>query len=143
MEDRPDYRPWQPPPFAVAVLDSDETLADSLCQALRDQGFAATAFYDIDVLAQAISESRFDAYVLDYLADWQPNSPRLEEIVAAILAGTPDAPVFVLGNQTRPENVEPLAGILMRHRVRYLVRPLATPYLVKRIGEAIAKRAGL
>lgn len=144
MEDPLESRPWMPKPFMIAVLDSDEHLADSLCSALRDTGFDAYAFYDMPSIMQAHERDLFDAYVLDYLADWQPDSSLLETLVDAIRVGdNSDAPIFILGNQIEPERVERLANILMRYKVRYLVRPLKTDYLVKRLSEAIFSRAGL
>ena len=144
MEDSLSARPWHPKPFSIAVLDSDETLADALCDILRNKGFAATAFYDIASLMQAHQEMPFDAYVLDYLADWLPDSNALENLIASIReAANSDVPIFILGNQTAPERIERLGNILMQHKVRYLLRPLSASYLAKRIGEAVARRAGL
>ena len=142
MEARPDPRPWQPRPFSIAVLDSDETLADTLCGLLRDSGFAATAYYDIDALAHVQQTGSFDAYVLDFLADWQPESHALQDLVTAIRVSG-DMPIFILGNQIAPESNEKLGGILMRHKVRYLLKPLRADYLARRIREAIAGQAGL
>jgi DNA-binding response OmpR family regulator len=146
MNERPDSTPWQPKPFTVAVLESDEYLADTLCGLLRDSGFVATAFYDIASLMQMQMHqtSKFDAYVLDYLADWLPQSRALEHFIGAIRAGTDgDVPIFVLGNQAAPERVERLENIIMRYKVRYVLKPLRASYLAKRIGEALARRAGL
>jgi len=142
MEARPDPRPWHPRPFSVAVLDSDETMADALCGLLRNNGFAATAFYDIDSLAEVHPAACFDAYVLDFLADWQPESHALTDLVAAV-RGTSDVPIFILGNQIAPESNDKLGTILMRHKVRYLLKPLRADYLARRVGEAIAEHAGL
>jgi hypothetical protein len=61
MEDRPGSRPWQPKPFSIAVLDSDEYLGDVLCDLLRDSGFVAAGFYDIASLIQARQATMFDA----------------------------------------------------------------------------------
>jgi DNA-binding response OmpR family regulator len=136
--------PWRPPFFSIAVLDSDEYLADTLCELLRDSGFAATAFYEISSLAQAHRTEMFDAYVLDYLADWLPQSHALENLVASIRGGAnADVPIFILGNQVAPERIERLGNIIMQHKVRYLLRPLPANNLAKRVGEALAKRAGL
>lgn len=144
MEDRTTSRPWQPQPFSVAILDSDETLADTLCELLRERGFAAAAFYDIASLEHAHQSNTFDAYVLDYLADWLPQSNALEDLVASIRGrGRGDVPIFILGNQVAPERTEKLGNILMRHKVRYVLKPIRAATLVKSIGEAIALRAGL
>lgn len=144
MENQQESRPWQPKPFSIAVLDSDEYLADTLCDTLRSQGFAATAFYDTASLMRAHETKQFDAYVLDYLADWFPKSRALEDLIASIRTGTNgDTPIFILGNQIEPERVERLRNILMQHKVRYLLKPIQASYLAKRIGEAVAKRTGL
>lgn len=144
MEDFLKTRPWMPKPFTIAVLDGDEQLADTLCEALNEGGYAATAFYDMDALLAAYDRQRFDAYVLDATTDWRPEAKSLEKLIESIrINDRSDAPVFMLGNQAEPERVEPLASILMQYKVNYLIRPLRTSYLVKHLGEAIAKRAGL
>ncbi|WP_151637855.1 hypothetical protein [Noviherbaspirillum aerium] len=153
MEERPVPRPWQPKPFSVAVLDSDEYLADRLCERLRSTAaFNASVFYDIAVLTKAQRQDGFDAYVLDYLADWPPPSAALETLIASIRNGPSsnssnsngsDIPIFVLGNQTVPERIEGLGDILMKYKVRYVLKPVQVEYLAKRVAEAVAKRAGL
>ncbi|MFC7515946.1 hypothetical protein ACFQUU_13105 [Herbaspirillum sp. GCM10030257] len=144
MDERPGSKPWQPKPFSVAVLDSDAYLADTLCGLLRDSGFVASAFYDIASLLQAHQTTRFDAYVLDYLADWLPQSRALENLIGSIRGSTDgNVPIFVLGNQTAPERIERLENIIMRYKVRYVLKPLRASYLAKRIGEALARHAGL
>lgn len=136
--------PWQPRPLSIAVLDSDEHLADALCARLRESGFAASAFYDIGALLDTHREKRFDGYVLDFLADWQPQSSALDGLVASIRGGPDsDVPIFILGNDAAPERTPKLGGILMRHRVRYLVRPLRIDYLARSVGEAVLHHAGI
>jgi DNA-binding response OmpR family regulator len=130
--------------LTIAILDSDEFLADSLCAMLRERGFAAAAFYEMAALRQAHAAAPFDAYVIDYLADWQPQSRALQELIASIYSGPKrDAPVFILGNQTAPERDARLGGLLMQHKLRYLLRPIRLSYLAQRVGEAVMDRAGL
>lgn len=144
MEETPNSRPWQPKPFSIAVLDSDEYLADALCARLRSSGFDASAFYEIAVLRAAHRNTAFDAYVLDYLADWLPPSPILEALIAAIRSGNNcDVPIFVLGNQAAPERIEGLGDIIMQYKVRYVLKPIGMNYLAKSITEAVTRRAGL
>lgn len=144
MHDRPAPAPWQPKPLTIAILDSDEFLADKLCDMLRARGFAASAYYDMAALTQAHEAEAFDAYVIDCLTDWQPGSHALEDLIASIRAGGPaDAPVFILGNHTAPERDPRLGRLLMRHRLRYVLRPIRLSYLEARIAEAVMERAGL
>ncbi|MEC4723796.1 hypothetical protein RY831_32265 [Noviherbaspirillum sp. CPCC 100848] len=144
MEAKPDPRPWQPKPFLVAVLDSDEYLADTLCERLQSIGFDASAYYDIDVLMQARRHTSYDAYVLDYLTDWLPPSSALETLIASIRDGhNGDVPIFILGNQVAPERIDGLGYILMHLKVRYLLKPIDITYFARRIAEAVIKRAGL
>ncbi|NEX60013.1 response regulator transcription factor [Noviherbaspirillum galbum] len=144
MENSSRHEPWRPRPFSVAVLESDDTLADALCDLLRESGFTAACFADVASLAEARMASPFDAYVLDFLADWSPGSSALERLVDAIRAGEEkDAPIFVLGNQPHPERVDRLSGILMDHRIRYQLKPVKTSYLARQVTEAVAKWAGL
>lgn len=144
MDALPDYRPWYPRPFSVAVLDSDPYLADVLCGLLQNSGFAAAAFDSGVSLVQAHHTTPFDAYVLDYLADWPTESDLLENLVDSISHSVNGkAPIFILGNQTAPERTEKLANIVMHYKVRYLVRPIQSSYIAKAVSEAIAKTAGL
>jgi len=143
MEERDLSRPWFPAPFRVAVLESDETLADTLCGLLREKGLAPAAFYEIGSLVSAHGQKPFDAYVLDYLAAWQPESPALEALVASIRGADLNVPLFILGNQAHPETNEKLGNILMRFKVRYVLKPYRAVYLAREIAEAIAVRAGL
>lgn len=144
MHDQPAPAPWQPKPLTIAILDSDEFLADSLCDLLRGRGFAASAYYDMVSLLQAHESGAFDAYVIDCLADGQPGSHALEDLVTSIRTGRhADAPIFILGNQTAPETDARLGDLLMRHRLRYLLRPIKLSYLEKRVAEAVMDRAGL
>ncbi|MBK4738953.1 response regulator transcription factor [Noviherbaspirillum pedocola] len=144
MHDQPAPAPWQPKPLTIAILDSDEFLADSLCDLLRKRGFAASAYYDMVSLLQAHDGGAFDAYVIDSLADSQPGSHALEDLVTSIRTGrNADAPIFMLGNQTAPETDARLGDLLMRQRLRYLLRPIKLSYLEKRVAEAVMERAGL
>jgi DNA-binding response OmpR family regulator len=144
MEDQTGMPFWRPKPFSVAVLDSDETLTDALCTVLQDYGFAARAFYDLSSLMEAHRASAFDAYVLDFLADWHPASNGLETLIASIREGeSRDVPVFVLGNHAAPERAGRLGGILMGFSVRYQLKPVRVEYLARQVMEAVARRAGI
>jgi DNA-binding response OmpR family regulator len=144
MEDRSGMQFWRPKPFSVAVLDSDETLTDALCAVLHGHGFEAQAFYDLASLIEAHHESPFDAYVLDFLADWHPGSNGLETLIASIREGEGgDVPVFVLGNHAAPERAGRLGGILMGFSVRYQLKPVKVDYLARQVIEAVARRAGI
>jgi DNA-binding NtrC family response regulator len=143
MEDRPGMQFWRPKPFSVAVLDSDETLTDALCAVFHAQGFEARAFYDLASLVAAHREAGFDAYVLDFLADWHPDSNGLETLIASVRDGGPDVPVIVLGNHAAPERAGRLGAILMGFSVRYQLKPVKVEYLARQVIEAVARRAGI
>lgn len=144
MEDWSGMQPWRPKPFSVAVLDSDETLTDALCAVLLDHGFEARSFYDLGSLMEAHHRASFDAYVLDFLADWHPASNALETLIASIREGDGgDAPVFILGNHAAPERAGRLGAILMQFSVRYQLKPVKVGYLAQQVMEAVARRAGL
>ncbi|GIZ53926.1 hypothetical protein NCCP691_39400 [Noviherbaspirillum aridicola] len=131
-----------PGPFSVAVLDSDAYLGDALCAMLRDSGVAPVVFYEAAAFLEAHRNGAFDAYVLDATADW-PAPGDLERVVAAIRARDGGAvPVFILGRHAAPERAEGLAEVLMRHRVRYVLRPARVSYIATQVGEELARRAG-
>lgn len=140
MEDHKARPPWLPEPFTVAVLDSDPYLGDILAKLLRERGFAPAVFYDGASLLAAHASASFDAYVLDAMADW-PRPQDLEAIVASIHAReSGSVPVFILGNQVAPERSEGLSDVLMRHKVRYVLRPVRADYIAAQVGEEVARR---
>ncbi|WP_331942089.1 hypothetical protein [Noviherbaspirillum sp.] len=141
MKDQNRTPPWLPKPFTIAILDGDAWLGESLGRLLDDGGCRATAFHDAAAFLLAHSSQPFDAYVLDFLADW-PAPATLPALVSEICAGG-DTPVFILGNFIAPESVPGLGEILMRHKARYQLRPIRADYLARQIREALALKAGL
>lgn len=137
MEDRK-HPPWLPAPFSVAVLDSDPFLGDTLGALLRERGLAPSIFYDAAAFLAAHEAGAFDAYVLDAASDW-PSSTDLGNVVDAVRGKGGAVPVFILGNHTAPERVEGLGQVLMRHRLRYVLRPARVAYVAAQLVEELAR----
>lgn len=144
MLDRPSAHLWRPKPFSVAIVDSDEFLGDTLCKLLNDGGCAATVYYDAAAFLATHGAGGFDAYVLDFAAGWPREGDALEKLVAGLRAGERgEKPVFILGSHAAPEQVDGLAPVLMRHKVRYILRPVRAAYVAQQVGEALARAAGI
>ena len=80
--------------LSIAVLDDSHQAADELARSIWvAAGFNAVAFYDVDSFYQALQQSLFDGYVVD----WLIGEETADRCIATIRASdNPDAPVLVL-----------------------------------------------
>lgn len=79
--------------LSIAVLDDSYHSADELAKYLVSRGFNAIAFYDVGSFCQALQQSLFDGYVVDWLIGEETADKCIEMIRAS---DNPDAPVLVL-----------------------------------------------
>ena len=68
------------PHLQVALLEDDTRAAEALAEAFRPLGIAATRFADGPSLLHAMTQRRFDAYVLDWLLSEGTAATVVEEI---------------------------------------------------------------
>lgn len=124
----------EPKQYSIAVLDDEVDAADVVCEMLLREGYAATAFYTIDDLAQAMLSEQYDAYVLD----WKIGSSTSQTLIESIRSGAnPDAPIFLLTGKFAPEREDELSDIVVNYRVRYLDKPIRQRMLASIVGEAL------
>ncbi|MBF1996067.1 helix-turn-helix domain-containing protein [Serratia symbiotica] len=89
--------------LSIAVLDDSHQAADKLAQYLGSCGFNAVAFYDISSFCQALQQSPFDGYVVDWLIGEETADKCIEVIRAS---DNPDAPVLVLTGELGTDRCE-------------------------------------
>ncbi|QJW53180.1 hypothetical protein HL670_00030 [Serratia plymuthica] len=82
--------------LSIAVLDDSHQAADELAKYLDGCGFTAVAFYDVGSFCQALQQSLFDGYVVDWLIGEETADKCIETIRSS---DNPDAPVLVLTGQ--------------------------------------------
>ncbi|MBI3310572.1 MAG: histidine kinase [Serratia liquefaciens] len=97
--------------LSIAVLDDSHLAADELTKYLNGRGFHAVAFYDVSSFCQALQQSLFDGYVVDWLIG-QETADRCIETIRA--SDNPDAPVLVLTGQLGTDQRESEIARAMR-----------------------------
>jgi len=89
-----------PAHLQVALLEDDLRSAQALVEALRLQGVAVSAFAGRDGLLAALSQQRFDAFVLDWLL---PDGTAAE-VVEAIRRDRANGPIVVVTGALMADN---------------------------------------
>ncbi|EQA5357873.1 helix-turn-helix domain-containing protein [Serratia marcescens] len=86
-------------------------IGDELAKYLGGCGFNAVAFYDVDSFCQALQQSLFDGYVVD----WLIGEETADRCIATIRASdNPDAPVLVLTGELGTDRRESEIAQAMR-----------------------------
>ena len=120
--------------YAVAVLDDDRVTADSVADALSENGFRATPFYQIAALQSAMEEDQFDAYVLD----WKMGSETSENLIELIRMGSnSEAPICLLTGQYNAEREEEIVRVVRNYGVQILEKPIRMKLLALTIGNGL------
>lgn len=105
----------------VAVIDDARDLADSICDYLSGQGFAAVAFYDDLTFQIAMREQAFDGVIVD----WLLGASTAEAAIAAVRnSENPDAPIFLLTGrvQTGEVSEDEVVRIMREFNVRPFIK---------------------
>ncbi|CAI1169403.1 helix-turn-helix domain-containing protein [Serratia entomophila] len=97
--------------LSIAVLDDSHPAADELVKYLVSRGFNAVAFYDVSSFCQALQQSLFDGYVVDWLIGDETADKCIEVIRAS---DNPDAPVLVLTGELGTDRRESEIAKAMR-----------------------------
>ena len=123
----------------IAVLDDQPNITDSLCVFLRQAGFRADAFHGIGALQDALADSPYDAYVLDWIVGDETVGPLVERLRAT----DPRCPIAILTGKAneRGEVVTDIADLVARHDVRYFSKPLDPHMITAVLSRLIAGRA--
>lgn len=129
-------------PLYVAVLDDDADVVDAISTALRLRGLEVRGFIDPVELAAAARDTRFDAYVLD----WLLGDVTALDIVIELRrdAAHQHTPIFLLSGNLALGGVptDPvLAQAITAHRLFYRAKPYSTRQLARDI--QIAHEGGM
>lgn len=120
--------------YAVAVLDDDRNTADSVADALSENGFRATPYYKISDLEAAMEQDQFDAYVLD----WKMGAETSEALIELIRMGAnSEAPICLLTGQYNTEREEEIVRVVRNYGVQILEKPVRMKLLALTIGNGL------
>ncbi|AHB05921.1 MULTISPECIES: response regulator [Pandoraea] len=136
-----------PTRLTVAVVDDDGgsdaqgglRTADTVCMYLNSKGYDARAFYSAAAFREALKQTVFDAYVVDWMLDHETAETALSEIRTS---DNPDAPVFILTGQMQAGNVNEsdIARAITAFDVDVLEKPARLPLLVAELNKRLAQR---
>jgi hypothetical protein len=77
------------PPYRIAVLDDDESVALSIAEYATASGFEAAAFFTLSDLGSAIASRPFDGYVIDWHLRGTRHGIHVDPEDGLLLAGEP------------------------------------------------------
>jgi CheY-like chemotaxis protein len=130
----------------VAVVDDDGghgsdglRTADTICLYLNDKGLTATPYYAASTFRDALRNTGFDAFVIDWLLGAETAEAAIGEIRQR---GNPAAPIFILTGQIEAGNVDEsdLARVITAFDVNVLEKPARLPLLLAEINKKLASR---
>ena len=85
------------PPRRVAIIDDDPTLAAGIVKFLCEKGLQAISYRTGASLLVALETSRFDGFVLD----WMAGAANIVDILPAVRARSPGAPIIILTKRVK------------------------------------------
>ena len=109
------------PPRRVAIVDDDAILAASIVQFLREKGLDAVSYRTGKNLLFAMELFGFDGFILD----WRPGEGNIRDLLAALRARNPAAPIIILAAQNNAGGAheEELESLLATYRAQLYEKP--------------------
>jgi hypothetical protein len=113
----------------VAVFDDERGVANSVCDALREAGIDAVAYYVAERLLADIPRGLFDGYVVDWLL---PGNKTAVPLLAAVRNLPEHRAAVLLSGKTRDGTANPdeVGAAAIRFKVQMVEKPVLTPMLV-------------
>lgn len=105
----------------VAVLDDSVDGCDTLCEVLDQLGFAASPFYTVNTLLEALRDQSFDCYVLDWLLPGSTAAPALARIRE--LSKTAPITLYTGKVVSGEASLHGITDALQRFDVDYVAKP--------------------
>jgi DNA-binding response OmpR family regulator len=121
----------------VAVLDDDQTLSSIVCRVLRACGLHADAFCDACAFGDAVTQRRYDAFVLD----WQLADVTAKGVIRSLRETFyPTSPIFLYTARSAAGATlleREIALLLTACRVEFRQKPYSHRALALEIKEAL------
>lgn len=122
---------------AVAVLDDDPDVSDSIAGNFELLGYDAVSFYKAgDLLAAA---AKFDCFVLD----WVVGDGTVLELVRALRSDDPSCPIVILTAQVASGAIDEvdIADAMKRYDLLFCEKPVRASILAAMLSRSLALRA--
>jgi CheY-like chemotaxis protein len=103
----------------IAILDNDPEILELMKSVSNRFGIEATLFSDKSTMLEHVRRHFYDAYVLDWLLDFEENAG---EIIKTIRANNPRVPVIILTAQLDQHENE-IGEIIAKQGVEILEKP--------------------
>lgn len=134
------------PYMRVALLEDNQSVVESLVDALKDFGFAVTGFRTTDDFLNALPGGRFQAYIVDWDLGGQTAERALTEIRAmesrTDVAAAHRAPIFVTTGVLKDGDVRATEAALLpicdRLNAAILEKPVRTSVLAAHIRREVS-----
>lgn len=136
--DRLEARPAMDGRHAVAVLDDDPGVTDSIVASFEYLGYSAHPFYNAHDLLRAAATRTFDCFVLDWVID----DDTVLEAVRTLRAADRQCPIVILTAQmaSAASNEQDIADAMKHYDLLFCEKPVRTSILAAMLSRALASR---
>ena len=121
---------------AIAVLDDDQDLTNSICAHFEASGYEARPFYKTADLVSSAKAQRYDGFVID----WIVGETSTLKLIAALRGEDASCPIIVLTAQVTSGVVDEadIAEAVRMHHIEFSEKPLRMSILSASLGRAFA-----
>ncbi len=132
--ERLEAKPAAPARKAIAILDDDQDLTNSICAHFDASGFDARPFFKTADLMSSAAAQHYDGYVLD----WIVGESNVLKLIAALRAQDAKAPIIVLTAQVMAGVVDEadIADAVGRYDLVFHEKPVRTSILAATLSRA-------
>lgn len=107
------------PPPKIAILDNDPEILELMESVSNRYGIDSTLFKTKAELLEQMKKNTFDAYVIDWLLDYEINTA---EVVKTVRAGSDEVPVILLTGQLDQHENE-IACAIAQYGIELIEKP--------------------
>lgn len=128
------------PALTVAVLDNEPAVRNTVCELLKNLGYASKPFDSAEALEEAAKVDNFDAYLLD----WNLGGTTSEQIIKKLRAGSGTrAPILLLTGVVDQEHTE-IGRVMQQYGIsKVCIKPVTGPAIALNIKTEIAAMADM
>jgi ActR/RegA family two-component response regulator len=121
---------------AIAVLDDDQDLTNSICAHLEASGYESRPFYKTSDLISSAKAQHYDGFVID----WIVGETSTLKLIAGLRAEDASCPIVVLTAQVTSGVVDEadIAEAVRMHHIEFSEKPLRMSILSATLGRAFA-----